>query len=159
MAIGENPSEPLIALDELRVVLCRDVSLRSGSLWCHPLRPGATTGPRTKMSGSQAAGNARLAAVQFRCDSSTNCHGLMAAPGVSSGSDEMQDQGTRSYRSHLAVILDNSHRTSSQPLSARRLIRSLSAADSEQRRHDWTGRRTSRVESVLLHDCCRRRRY
>ncbi|HET8891026.1 MAG TPA: hypothetical protein VFQ41_19135 [Candidatus Angelobacter sp.] len=44
-----------------------------------PTSPGTTTMPAAKMSGSQAAGNARLAAVQFGCDP-RGANGLVAVP-------------------------------------------------------------------------------
>jgi hypothetical protein len=63
--------------------------------------------PAAKMSGSQAAGNARLAAVQFGCDS-TGRQWMGGAPaGVPSGPDEFAEEGTRSYMSQPAVRLDN----------------------------------------------------
>ena len=69
---------------------------------------GATTMPEAKMSGSQAAGDARLAVVQFGCDS-TRRQWIGGGPaGVSSGPDEFAEEGTRSYMSQPAVRLDNS---------------------------------------------------
>jgi hypothetical protein len=42
--------------------------------------PGATTVPTARMSSSQAAGKARLAAVQFSCDFSTRRQWMVAFP-------------------------------------------------------------------------------
>ena len=73
-----------------------------------PTSPGTTTMPAAKMSGSQAAGNARLAAVQFGCDS-TRRQWIGGGPaGVPSGPDEFAVEGTWSYMSQPAVRLDNS---------------------------------------------------
>jgi len=72
-----------------------------------PTLLGATTMPAAKMSGSQAAGNARLAAVQFGCDSTSRQWiggGLAVVP---SGRDEFAEEGTWSYMSQPAVRLDN----------------------------------------------------
>ena len=67
----------------------------------------ATAMPAAKLSGSQAAGNARLAAVQFGCDS-TRRQWIGGGPaGVPSGPDELAEEGTRSYMSQPAVRLDN----------------------------------------------------
>ena len=74
---------------------------------CRPLRLGATAMPAAKLSGSQAAGNARLAAVQFGRDS-TRRQWMGGGPaGVPSGPDEFAEEGTRSYMSQPAVRLDN----------------------------------------------------
>ena len=63
--------------------------------------------PAARMSGSQAAGNARLAAVQFGCDSTRRQWMGGALAGVPSGPDEIADEGTRSYMPQPAVRLDN----------------------------------------------------
>jgi hypothetical protein len=70
-----------------------------------------TTMPAAKMSGSQAAGNARLAAVQFGCDSTSRQWMGGGPAGVPSGPDEFAEEGTRSYMSQPAVRLDNLVRT------------------------------------------------
>jgi len=62
-----------------------------------------TTMPAAKMSGSQTAGNARFAAVQFGYDS-TRRQWMGGGPaGVPSGPDEFAEEGTRSYMSQPAV--------------------------------------------------------
>jgi hypothetical protein len=59
--------------------------------------------PAAKMSGSQAAGNARLAAVQFGCDSTSRQWVGDGPAGVPSGPDEFAEEETRSYMSQPAV--------------------------------------------------------
>jgi hypothetical protein len=59
--------------------------------------------PAAKMSGSQAAGNARLAAVQFGYDSTSRQWMGGDPAGVPSGPDELAEEGTRSYMSQPAV--------------------------------------------------------
>ena len=68
-----------------------------------PTSLGATAMPAAKMSGSQAAGNARLAAVQFGCDSTSRQWMGGDPAGVPSGPDELAEEGTRSYMSQPAV--------------------------------------------------------
>jgi len=58
-----------------------------------PIPLGTTTMPAARMSGSQAAGNARLAVVQFSCGFSTGRPWVDGPPaGVPSGPDEMPDK-------------------------------------------------------------------
>jgi hypothetical protein len=72
-----------------------------------PTSLGTTTMPPAKINSSQTAGNARLAAVQFGCDS-TRRQWMGGGPaGVPSGPDEFAKEGTRSYMSQPAVRLDN----------------------------------------------------
>jgi hypothetical protein len=114
MAIRETPSEPLIALtnaDRMPMPVphgsgkSSGASPRSGLLCAALLYRGHTTMPRAKMSSSQSAGNVRSAAVQFSRD-------FARRQWIGGGSCESSlpmkaGERTRSYRSQLAVILDN----------------------------------------------------
>jgi hypothetical protein len=116
MAIRETPSEPLVALtnaDRMRMQVPHGPGKSSGApprsgLLCAAFSiAGHTTMPRAKMSSSQAAGNVRSAAVQFICDFARrqwiggDSRESSLRPRCKAG------ERTRSYKSQLAVILDN----------------------------------------------------